>query len=138
MREITNDEAVGLLNILTGMKVCVPGAIPPPVTDKLIDLICELQEAAAKLQKRVDMIREQTRPEGVLSPQEASEAQRVAWNDAMNTQVTLLMSKAAEVKVDPLTPDEFRQAISASTLTGAQAVLLRRVLVDKKEGGGDE
>lgn len=135
MREITNDEAVGLLNILTGMKVCVPGAIPPLLTDKLIDLTCELQEAAAKLQKRVDMIREQTRPEGVSSPQEASEAQRVVWNDAMNAQVTLLMNKTAEVKVEPLTPDEFRQAISASTLTGAQAVLLRRLLVNR-EGGG--
>lgn len=138
MREITNDEAVGLLNILTGMKVCVPGAIPPPVTDKLIDLTCELQEAAAKLQKRVDMIREQTRPEGVLSPQEASEAQRAAWNDAMNAQVTLLMNKSSDVKVELLAPDEFRQAISASTLTGAQAVLLRRVLVDNKEGGTNE
>lgn len=137
MREMTNDEAVGLLNILTGMKVCVPGTIPPPVTDKLIDLTCELQEVVGKLQKRVDMIREQTRPGGVSSPQEASEAQRVTWNDAMQAQVALLMSKTAEVKVEPLTPDEFRQAISASTLTGAQAVLLRRLLVDNKEGGGE-
>lgn len=135
MKEITNEEAVGLLNILTGMKVCVPGTIPPPVTDRLIDLTCELQEAIGKLQKRVDMIREQTRPKGVPSLQEASEAQRTVWNDVMQAQVTLLMNKPCDVKVDPLTPDEFRQAISASTLTGAQAVLLRRVLVDSKEGG---
>lgn len=126
---ITNDEVFALTALLSEMKVCQPGTIPPPAADKLISLTCDLQEAAMRLQKRIDMIREQTRPEGVPSWGEASEEQRAAWNRAMTGQLELLGGKAAGVAFEPLAREEFAAVIAANTLTGRQAVLLRRTLL---------
>lgn len=134
---ITNDEVFALTALLSEMKVCQPGTIPPPAADKLISLTCDLQEAAMRLQKRIDLIREQTRPEGVPSWGEASEEQRAAWNRAMTGQLELLGGKAAGVSFEPLTRKEFAAVIAANTLTGRQAALLRRTLLASEAAAGD-
>ena len=133
---ITNDEVFALANLLSEMKVCLPGTIPPPAADKLISLTCDLQEAAMRLQKRIDLIREQTRPESVPSWGEASEEQRAAWNRATTGQLELLGGKAAGVSFEPLTREEFAAVIAANTLTGRQAALLRRTLLASEAAAG--
>ena len=136
---ITNDEVFALTALLSEMKVCQPGTIPPPAADKLISLTCDLQETAMRLQKRIDMIREQTRPEGVPSWGEASEEQRAAWNRATTGQLDLLGGKTAGVAFEPLAREEFAAVIAANTLTGGQAALLRRTLLASgTETGGPD
>ena len=133
---ITNDEVFALTALLSEMKVCQPGTIPPPAADKLISLTCDLQEAAMRLQKRIDLIREQTRPEGVPSWGEASEEQRAAWNRATTGQLDLLGGKTAGVSFEPLTREEFAAVVAANTLTGGQAALLRRTLLASEAAAG--
>lgn len=139
VERITNNEVFPLANLLAEMKVCLPGTIPPLAADKMISLMCDLQEAAVRLQKRIDLVREQTRPEGVGSWQEASEEQRESWNRAMTGQLDLLGNKTAGVTFEPLTRDEFATVAAANTLTGAQAAFLRNLLVkpDATGKGGE-
>ena len=127
---MTNQEAAALLPILSQLKICVPGSIGPGTSDKLIDLTCEVQEAYEQAMKKFGIIRDQTKPEGVSSWTEASEEQRAVWNASMKEPLEVLERKPADVMIEPLTREEFRQLTAANTLTGAQAAFLRRVLVE--------
>lgn len=129
--KMTNQEAAALLPILSQLKICVPGSIGPGTADKLIDLTCEVQEAYEQAMKKFGIIRDQTKPEGVSSWTEASEEQRAVWNASMKEPLEVLERKPADVMIEPLTREEFRQLTAANTLTGAQAAFLRRVLVEK-------
>ena len=133
---MTNQEAAALLPILSQLKICVPGSIDPGLSDKLIDMTCAAQEAYEQAMKRADIIREQTKPEGVSSWTEASEEQRAVWNASMKEPLEVLERKPADVMIEPLTREEFRQLTAANTLTGAQAAFLRRVMVEKQVVAG--
>ena len=135
MRQITNNELYALSGILSGMTVSGP-TIPAEVTARLIDAVCQVQEQAEKLRQKIETVRARTRPEGVEDPEQATDEQRSAWGKALAEQLEILGSKPAAVKLAPLTPEEFRQAVGASTLTGNAAALLRRALVEK-EGGAE-
>lgn len=142
MKTMTNNELFTLAGILSQMKVCAPG-IPAEVSAKLIDAVCEVQAVTEGLQKRIDLIREQTRPAEVASPEAATDEQRLEWEKAIVGQLEILGAKPASVRIAPLTAEEFAAAVAPNTLTGAQAVLLRRALVTAPEppeqkGGGDE
>ena len=128
--KMTYAEAAALLPVLNQLKICVPGSIDPGTSDKLIDLTCEVQSLYEAAMKKAGIVRDQTRPEGVSSWEEATEEQREAWNRAMGEQLRVLEAKEAELEVEPLTREEFRQLTAANTLTGAQAAFLRRVLVE--------
>ena len=128
---MTNQEAAALLPILSQLKICVPGSIGPGTADKLIDLTCEVQEAYEQAMKKFGIIRDQTKPEGTASWEEATPEQRSAWEKAMADPVQVLNDKEVTMSVEPLTREEFRQLTAANTLTGAQAAFLRRVLVEK-------
>ncbi|MCC8062448.1 MAG: hypothetical protein LIO68_04300 [Rikenellaceae bacterium] len=136
MKQISNNELYALSGILSGMTVCGPG-IPAEVSAKLIEAVCQVQEEAQKLRVKVDTIRDKTRPMGIEQSDQMTDEQQREWEKAIAGQLEILGSKPAAVKLAPLTPEEFRQAVAASPLTGQAAVLLRRALVDK-EGGGNE
>ena len=80
--------------------------------------------------KKFGIIRDQTKPEGTASWEEATPEQRSAWEKAMADPVQVLNDKEVTMSVEPLTREEFRQLTAANTLTGAQAAFLRRVLVE--------
>lgn len=136
---MTNAEIVTLLPIIGSLKICVPGSIDPGLSDKLIDMTCAAQEAYEQAMKRADIIREQTKPEGVSSWTEASEEQRAVWNASMKEPLEVLERKPADVMIEPLTRDEFRQLTAVNTLTAAQAAILRNLLVkpDTTGKGGE-
>lgn len=136
---MTNQEAAALLPILSQLKICVPGSIGPGTSDKLIDLTCEVQEAYEQAMKKFVIIRDQTKPEGTASWEEATPEQRSAWEKAMTDPVRVLNDKEVTMSVEPLTRDEFRQVTAVNTLTAAQAAFLRNLLVkpDTTGKGGE-
>lgn len=128
-----------MLPILSQLKICVPGSIGPGTSDKLIDLTCEVQEAYEQAMKKFVIIRDQTKPEGTASWEEATPEQRSAWEKAMTDPVRVLNDKEVTMSVEPLTRDEFRQVTAVNTLTAAQAAFLRNLLVkpDTTGKGGE-
>lgn len=132
---MTNIEVATILRILGGLKVCVPGSIDPGITDKLIDLTCDVQDAYERVMKKAEIIREQTRPDGVASWAEATDEQRASWEASMKEPLRMLDDKETDVTFEPLTRDEFRQLTAANTLTGAQASVLRRLIVEQRKDG---
>ena len=137
--KMTNQEAASLLPILSHLKICVPGSIGPGTSDKLIDLTCEVQEAYEQAMKKFVIIRDQTKPEGTASWEEATPEQRSAWEKAMNEPVRVLNEKEVTISVESLTREEFGHLTAANTLTGAQAAFLRNLLVkpDTTGKGGE-
>ena len=137
--KMTNQEAASLLPILSQLKICVPGSIGPGTSDKLIDLTCEVQEAYEQALKKFVIIRDQTKPEGTTSWEEATPEQLSAWEKAMNEPVRVLNEKEVTIGVESLTREEFGQLTAANTLTGAQAAFLRNLLVkpDTTGKGGE-
>lgn len=137
--KITNQEAAALLPILSQLKICVPGSIGPGTSDKLIDLTCEVQDVYEQAMKKFVIIRDQTRPDGTTSWEEATPEQRSAWEKAMTDPVRVLNDKEVTMSVEPLTREEFGQLTAANTLTGAQAAFLRNLLVkpDTTGKGGE-
>lgn len=130
MKVLTNNELYALSGILAGMTVSGP-TIPAAVTAKLIDAVCQVQEEAEKLRRTVETIRAKTRPEGVKQTEQVTDEQRSAWDKAFTEQMEILGNKSAPVKFELLTPEEFRQVVGASTLTGSAAALLYQALGEK-------
>lgn len=130
---MTNNELFNLLPVLSRSKVCLPGTIDPETSDKLIDLLCLLESEADELKKRIDLIREQTRPEDIEEGKEPTPEQTACWERAFGVQMDLLGEKTSSISFVPLSAEEFRQLTAANTFIGMQAAVLKRTIVERKE-----
>lgn len=126
---MTNNEAFNVLNILSEMKVCSPGVISNVTTGKVIEIICSLHEVIDKVRKRIDIVQEQLKPDGVQNIQDMTEEQRTELSKAMLPQLKIIGEKDAELSFEKLTKDEFYSLLSANSATGGQASLLLKLIV---------